>query len=300
LLEFWNLLMATVEILLYKLADFYNWLYSATGLKQWQFLIIALAVILLLTLIARVQRKRMVTKVHTVPAVNRSEIIGINLSGHKAREHGTKETLKHNVSLTSEMDEKQMGWAQTTKEWRKLNEQIRQLEHEVTKRKRTEEHLKHQITELTTTNQELQNQITEHEQAEKPPRPQIDEAAMSEQQIPHEIPGKQSIDESPQPDVLQTPTQQEISQPEQADQNTQQEVAESAVIMDEQLQSDINEEEKVPKDTNQQTIESTDTEQSLTEEIEESEELRQRTPLNVQELKAIADLAKRLRGNNRQ
>lgn len=293
--------MATVEILLYKVADFFNWMYSATGLEKWQFLIIALAVILLLTLIARVQRKRMVTKIHTVPAVNRSEIIGVNLSGHKAKLHGTKETRKHGLALTSEMDEKHMGWVQTTKEWRKLNEQIRQLEHEITKRKRTEEHLKHQITELTTNNQELQNQITEHGQAGKTPRSQDVDATTSEQKIPNEIPDKQSTDESSQPDILLTPIQQEISQPEQSNQNTQQEVAESTAVTDEQLQSDISEDEKIPKDTNQQAVESTDTEHSLTEDTEESEDLQQhKTPLNVQELKAIADLAKRLRGNNRQ
>jgi hypothetical protein len=319
MLEFWNLLMETVETVLYKLSEFFSWLYSTLGLEQWQVLLIALAVILVLSLIARVQRKKMVKKVHTIPAGNRSEIIGIKLSGHKSRDRGAGEIQKHSLTLTSEMDEKQMGWAQTTKEWRNLTEQVRQLRHEITKHKRTEEHLKNQLNELTMTNQELQDQITEHKKAEKTPTPNVIEAATSEQQIPHETTDSQSTEESLQPHMMQTPVdeqiQQEINQPVQTDQSIKQEIAEPLVMMNEQPQSDVSEEEKVEKETELKVDDVTaDTEQSepeitnhhrqeqlLKEEIEEPEDSKQHeAPLDVQELKAISELAKRLRGNNRQ
>ena len=292
--------MATVGNLLYKLADFYNWLYSTLGLKQWQFLIIALAVIVLLALIARIQRKKLVNKVYTIPAVKRSEIIGIQLSGHKAREHGTKEALKHGIALTSEMDEKQMGWTQTTKEWRKLTEQIRQLEREVTKHKRTEEHLKHQITELTTTNQELQSQITEHpiqqetnlpEQADQDTKKEIAESAVRTDE-----PSQSEMSEN---ETVTKDTNQQAVELIDTDKKTHQEVTEDKQFeKDIKLKSDDVIAETKP--SGPELINQHRQEQSLKEETEDSEDLRpHEAPLDVQQLKAISELAKRLRGNNR-
>jgi len=290
--------MTTIETVLYKVADFYTWLYSALGLEKWQVLAIATAIMVMLLLIAIHQRKKKVKEIHTIPTMSRSDIIGAKLSGQRTAHHDIKEIQKLSLALTPESDEKQMGWGQTTKEWRKLTEQIRQLNHEIIRHKRTEEQLNHQIAELTTTNKKLQEQIDEQKQAVKSPRPQVSEVTSSDRQGPAKT-ANESL--KPRP-VIETTVdeqiRQEVSRPEQTNRTIGQEIAEPAAIINEQPQNKENEDENVGKETKCQTAELNNADEQFRQEATEDSK-QNGVPLDVQELKSISELAKRLRGNNR-
>lgn len=275
--------MNTIDIALGKLTQYMSWLCSELGLAKWQLLTITIAVIILLILIAIRQRKKKAKPIHTIQPRYHSEIIGINLATHGASHPEIEDTKQHNLASVSKKDGTQK-WKQTTKEWRKATEQIRQLKHEITKHKRTEEHLRQKITELTTSNRQAIYETTESVHAK------------------HNIMSKPAMMKTLDKQI------QEVNQSEQADKYVKQQPVEHTATNKEH-RKDVTEDEKSKKDMKQQNTDLTTTEQpqqEITNHENQVEELKRKiteddgAPLDVQELKSIAELARRLRGNNRQ
>lgn len=146
-----------IDDVLDMLMDFYPWLNKKTGLEDWQLLIIALSSLFLLILFLIHQRKSRVKSIHAIHRTPHSDLIGINLTDKDTsyNKHNKKES-----AFLADDEEEQQSWGQTTKEWRHLTEKIRQLQHEISKYKRSEKYLKEQITQLKDANVNLLTEIS--------------------------------------------------------------------------------------------------------------------------------------------
>jgi len=76
---------------------------------------------------------------------------------------------------------------ETTKQGKELKEQIEQLQHNIHEREQTEGHIKQQAGELRAANEQLKHQITEHEQAEECLKQQIAELTAANEQLKDQI-----------------------------------------------------------------------------------------------------------------
>jgi PAS domain S-box-containing protein len=76
---------------------------------------------------------------------------------------------------------------EATKQGKELKEQIEQLQYNIHEREQTEGHIKQQADELRADNEQLKYQITEHEQAEECLKQQIAEATAANEQLKDQI-----------------------------------------------------------------------------------------------------------------
>ncbi len=76
---------------------------------------------------------------------------------------------------------------EATKQGKELKEQIGQLQYNIHEREQTEEHIKQQAVELRAANEQLKHQITEHEQAEECLKQQIAESTAANEQLKDQI-----------------------------------------------------------------------------------------------------------------
>ncbi len=140
-----------IKIIINNLMDFYFWICSKTGLKSWQLIIIALAVLFLserfLNYIRKVRIRMLITK-----SSNRSDLIGIRLN---KSEEALKRQKDQQEVQPFEQEEEHQSWGQTTRDWRKLREKIRHLEHDLSKHEKIEKRLNEEITALKTANEKL-------------------------------------------------------------------------------------------------------------------------------------------------
>jgi len=264
---------------------------SELGLEKGQLLIIVTAIIILLILISRRRRKAKVRPIRTIQNINQPEIIGKKLYSHRESHPKVEDTKQHKPApapAKSLKDEKP-NWKQTTKEWRKATEQIRLLRREVTKYKRTEEKLQKKISELTTSSQQTPVGAKECEHPEYNINPGLS--------------------------MPQTFEIQEIQQGEQAD-NSMKQLTVNNTVTNKKQGEDIPEDEHTQKVAKQQTADLITPKEQSRQEIANNQNLLEEptakeiknrgnskqhgTPLDVQELKSIATLAKRLRRNNHQ
>ena len=130
-----------------RVIQFYSWIYSETGLKSWQLLIIALGVLFTLIIILSYIRRK---QAHIIHSSEHSDIIGIKLL--------EKDSTQMQQFESEEIDDQQ-SWGQTTKDWRQLREKIRHLQHDIGKYERSEKLLKEQIAELKSENEKLLSKI---------------------------------------------------------------------------------------------------------------------------------------------
>jgi chromosome segregation ATPase len=75
----------------------------------------------------------------------------------------------------------------TTRQLQRSNEQIRQLQHEITKHSQTEQRLEHLVGELTAANEQLQRELTESKQAEERLRQQAAELTAVSKEFQREV-----------------------------------------------------------------------------------------------------------------
>lgn len=140
-----------IEIILNNLREFYFWIYLKTGLKSWQLLIIALAILFLserfLNYLRKIRIRMLMTK-----SSNRSDLIGIRLN---KSEQAVKIHKDQQEVHPLEEEEEHQSWGQTTKDWRKLREKIRHLEHDINKHKKIEKTLNEEIAALKITNEKI-------------------------------------------------------------------------------------------------------------------------------------------------
>lgn len=237
-----------IDNVLDSIMQFYSRLSIQTGLKDWQLLTIALAVLFGLILFLNYLRKVRIKIRHAIQSSSHSDIIGIRLA-NKRDDYRAHDTFRNKQAIGLP-EEEQQSWGQTTKDWRKLREKIRHLQHDIGKHERSEKHLKEQIMELKITNEKLQAEINKQSQIEETLQQQINELTST---IPVHNQAEQTI-----------ATEHLLSQSSEKQDNA----AET------NLQEDV--------------------------EMSDTTEKEHNVPLDIKELKAIADLVKRLQARNQQ
>lgn len=165
----------SIDNFLDTLMQFYTWIYSQTGLKDWQLIIISLAVLFLLVRFLFYLRKARLREIHVIQKSVSSDIIGTNLSGSENTYRTKNKFWKKQAVSVPEEEEEPKSWGQTTREWRQLREKIRHLQHDIGKHERSEKHLKEQITELKSRNEKLQSEISKRMKIEEELKHQTNE-----------------------------------------------------------------------------------------------------------------------------
>ena len=140
-----------IEIIINNLRNFYFWICSKTGFKSWQLIIIALAILFLSERFLNYLRKARIRMLMTKSS-NRSDLIGMRLN---KSEQALKRQKDQQQVHTSEQEEEHQSWGQTTRDWRKLREKIRHLEHDLSKHEKVEKRLNEEITALKIANEKL-------------------------------------------------------------------------------------------------------------------------------------------------
>ncbi len=239
-----------IDRIVNNMREFYYWICSKTGLKSWQLLIVAIAIIFLLERLLNYLRKLKIQTLMTRSS-NRSHFIGTHLSEKKKR-HKAQQTQEGDLTENYPEDEQEhQPWGQTTKDWRKLREKIRHLERDLTKRERLEKQLKEEIASLKITNEKLQLEINKK--------------ALTEDTL------QQQINELTDTTFVQNQDEQSIIE-------------------------NRSHAESIDEQRDKQTVSSSNEDF----EPEDSTEKEQNSPLDIKELKAIADLVKQLQLRSQQ
>jgi septal ring factor EnvC (AmiA/AmiB activator) len=137
-------------------------------------------------LIARRLRKRTVKTASANQVRERSPIIGVKLAHHKPSHHGINGSEKGCLAHVPERHGGDKKLTKTTRQSEKSNEQIRRLQHEITKHRQTEERLEHQVAELTAADEQLRHEVTESKRAEERLRQQAAALTAASKKIRHE------------------------------------------------------------------------------------------------------------------
>jgi len=294
-----------IENIIDSVMQFYSWIYSQTGLQDWQLLTIGLGILFLLVLSLIQQRKTRSRKVYVIQGSNRSDIIGANLSDREKHYHRHENFSKKPPVSASDEEEEGKSWGQSTKEWRRLSEKIRHLQHEIGKQERSEKHLKEQITELKSINDKLQSEISRKTQIEEELKQQLQElTTASPANVQEKSAEKTNVNsrgrelkniketlESAKFMLKKDQTKQAVAGTE-----SQKEPLESQQI--------TNKTDCVPLEIAVNQLQSQtvgNKANSLEGNIDEADTERDHNiPLDIKELKAIADLAKRLQMRSQQ
>ena len=252
----------TVSNLIDKLINFFSLLYFRHW-ERWELLIIVVICLVLLLFIIWQQRKSSMKNVYVNQIRDHSPIIGVKLADN--RSHLRIEDLNQDRSAQS--SKKHTKQTKTKEQLAKLNQQVQQLQYEISKQKQAEERLKHQVTELTT---ELK---TANEQLRHKPVASHHVEQEHKQQI---------IDVSP---VKERPSH-EPAETSTVRQRVKQQASESKAAK-KSFHRRIN--TRKPPDRHIR---------EKTDQIKPSKEQREQ-PLDVEKLKAIADLAKKIQNRSR-
>ena len=245
-----------------KIMQFYSWLYSETGLERWQFISISLATLVLLVLFLRQLRKSGTRKIHRIHSKAHPEIIGTKLSGGGIGWE-TIYSQKYDDDFDQE-EEKRIPWGQSTKQWRQLKERIIQLQRDLKKHQQSEEHLKKQLADVKTANIDLQKKIIEHKKIEENLNLHISELKAGS------IPSNEI-------NIKHEPVLEEVVKPELGTQNAD---FKSQTI------------DPIPQAANSDGTK--DDGRGTSDDGRSTSDV----PLDIKELKAISDLAKRLQERN--
>lgn len=331
--------METIDIILDKLTQFFSGISSKLGLADWQLLTITLAVIVVLVLIARYQRKARIKSIHATNSNKRPDTIGTKLIAHETTSAGIENakkqkerTKKQTVTFFSKKIGKHKSWRKTIKDLRKVTEQTRRLKYENNKHKKTEGTLGQKTAGQTTDYINQKHETSEHEYSGRNPKHRIKEIIIHNQTVDGTT-DSNSVSDSPKTEpAIQATTDINIQQQDNKSEETAEEKLQENYTEDnrsktetkhlEGLMDTENQNQKVTIENKQENegIEpknvdlvlekqsqgesSSDCEQDAepTEEnIENGKTIKHyELPLDVKELRAIAELAKRLSGKKRQ
>lgn len=191
---------------------FVSWLFQ----RQWAvWEIIALAVVLVFALlwIMRRQRKRAFRNIYDNKFLESTPVIGTKLGSRKRRRNVIKDFKKAQMAAAQQgLTNQHKPANQAASE--KLHEQIRQLQREIIKRKKSEVRLEEKVADLTAANEKLQLELAALKQTEKPaelkdevepaseerPQPEISDDKQSEQPVAQEP----AADEKEQPVISES------------------------------------------------------------------------------------------------
>ena len=273
----------TVNILIYKITKFFSTLYF----RQWEIwellLIVSISLVLLLFIVWQ-QRKAATKRIHVNQFRERSPIIGVKLADN--RSHLKIEDVKKKGLASS--PKKKAKQRKTKEQVDKLNEQVQQLQYEISKHMQVEARLEHQVKELTSTNEKLRQNTIVSTPVEQSKKQQPAEVSTPIDKLQQKIAESKQAEQKPKQQIKEVPAVTEQSQQESDEssavrQQTQQQIGE--------LKADL----KLPKS---RIIARRRSDRMLREKTEPAripKELREQ-PLDVEKLKAIAELAKQIQG----
>ena len=275
----------TVNNLIYKLTKYFSWLYFRHW-ERWELLIIVLISLILLLLIIWQHRRGTIRNVYVNQIRERPPIIGVKLADNRSRLK--IENLKKDRSAFSHKTSTKQK--KTKEQLEKLNKQIQLLQLEIGKHKQNEERLEKQVTELMTPNKNLPQKAAVNNQVEQSDKQQPDKMSafdnFQQKMNKHKEAGiysKRQIIEMP---TVNEQPQHELAKSRRARQQSAQQTGEVKSPTDQSKHKAI--ESKEPnwmlREKNQQVRASKD--------ISEQ-------PLDIEKLKALAALAKQIRGQRR-
>jgi chromosome segregation ATPase len=269
---------------------FLAWLFYDHQWAEWELLTIATIAVGLLLLIVKRLRKGTRGRVYADQVPERSPIIGVKLADPRRRHQGIEDLEEGRLVQVPKRDAEKKKSRKTTEQREELDERIERLQHEITEHKQAKEDFKQQAAELTVVNERLRHEITERNQAEKHLKQQAAELTAANEQLQHEIAEREQAEKHAEQQADEVPVaakqpQHEIIELKHTEQHPKQRPAESPAA-DEQLLHRANEHGQAEGMFGENT-----------EQARESK--RPREPLDVQKLKAIAALAKQIRGRPR-
>ncbi len=181
-----------------SLNQFTSWLFERQW-AGWEIITVAVVVLFVLLWIIRQQRKRAIRNVYKNQFLESTPVIGTKLGARKRHRHIIKNFKKAQHAAAQQGHTNQQKSTKQA-ESEKLHEQIRQLQREIIKRKRSEVHLEEKVAYLTGVNEKLQSELVEIKQAEK----QTEETPADEVQVADE-PQKSEVTKSEQtsPDIAE-------------------------------------------------------------------------------------------------
>ena len=247
----------TVNNLIYKLAKYFSWLYFRHW-ERWELLIIVLISLALLLFIIWQQRKATTRRVYVNQVRDRSPIIGVKLADNRSRHE--IENLKKDGSAS--FPKKYAKLKKTKEQLHKLNEQVQQLQYEINKHKKTEVRLQNQVKELKAANEKLRQNTAVSNRVEQSKKQQPKQSII-------EVPG---VKEHPENKSVKSNTVKKRVRQQLGDLKAAQKPSKSKISRQKQPGRIVREK---------------------TEQVKVSRELREQ-PLDVDKLKAMAELAKRI------
>jgi cell division septum initiation protein DivIVA len=271
----------TVNNLIFKITKFFSTLYFRHW-ERWELLIIVLISLVLLLFIIWQQRKVTTKRIYVNQFRERSPIIGVKLADN--RSHLKIEDVKKDGLASS--PKKQAKQRKTKEQLDKLNEQVQQLQYEISKHKQVETRFEHQVKELTAANEKLRQNTVISTPIEQSKKQQPAEVSIPIDKLQQKIAGSKQAEQKPKRQIIEVPAVTE---------KTQQESAESSSI-GQQTQQQIGELKATLKPPKSSFITRKRSERMFREKTEHGripKELREQ-PLDVEKLKAIAELAKQI------
>jgi anion-transporting ArsA/GET3 family ATPase len=276
----------TVNNLIYKLTKYFSWLYFRHW-ERWELLTIVLISLILLLLLIWQHRRGKTRNIYVNQIRERSPIIGVKLADN--RSHLKIEDLKKDrLALLHKTSTKQK---KTKEQLEKLNKQIQLLQFEISKHKQNEVRLEQQVTELTTANKKLQQKAVVNNQVEQHDKQQPEKVSASKDKLQQKMSKSKQAEQYPKRQIFEMPA---------VNEQPQHELAKS--IKAKQQSSRQSGDVKSPtnqskhraikyREPNWMHREKTQQERISRESSEQ--------PLDVEKLKALADLAKQIRGQHR-
>ncbi len=180
----------TVRSLAGKLIRLVSWLCFEHQWTQSELLIIAAIALLLLLLLLRLLQKGMVAAARADEVPERSPIIGVKLADHKRSHREIRDLERSHSAPALEKHGHGKKLKETTRRLESSQEQIRQLQHEITVRRQTEARLQQQAAELTAVNKQLQYEIGKRSEAEVHLEQQVAALTAANAQLQQQISGR--------------------------------------------------------------------------------------------------------------
>jgi hypothetical protein len=310
----------TIQSFVGKLARYFSrflsWLYSGYRWGEWELLTIAIVALVPLLLIVRQLRKGTARKVYADQIRERPRIIGVKLADHKQSHPGIRDSKKDRPAHAPRGDGKRRKRRKKrTKELEKSHEQIRQLQHEIIKRRQTEVRLESKIIELTATNEQLQHKSTEHKQIDERLKQKAVELPAANGQLRNKVVEHKQAREHLEQQTAEVRTADEKLQDGVTELRQAKEYPKQQVAADKPLQQKVAEHKQTEEPIRRQAAEVPTADKRLQrraakrrqaddgmlrENTEKARDPRELTePLDIQKLKAIAALAKQIQGRSR-
>ena len=106
-------------------------------------------------------------------------VIGVKLADRKRNLQRIRGLGKGRLAHFPKKDDKQKKRKKTTGQFEKLLEQVKQLQHEITKREQNEVRFEQRIAKLMAFNKQSQHEVAERKRVEEHPRQQTDEVSVA-------------------------------------------------------------------------------------------------------------------------